>query len=55
MESQNIIAAVVKTLGSISVSGKDNMSKLLGCIQALETMLAQPPEASTDKEEQHGG
>ena len=50
MENQNIIPAVIKTLETISVSGKENMSKLLGCIQALESLLAEP-----EKEEQHGG
>lgn len=51
MENQNIIPAVIKTLGTISVSGKENMSKLLGCIQALETTLEQPLKSPTDKEE----
>ena len=50
MENQNIIPAVIKTLGTISVAGKDNLGKLLGCISALESLLTE----AEDKEEQHG-
>lgn len=34
-----ILERVVFTLGSISISGKDNMDKLLGCINALESYI----------------
>ena len=33
------IAAVIVTLGKIEVHGKDNLSRLLGCIQELEKMM----------------
>ena len=33
------IAAVIVTLGKIEVHGKDNLSRLLGCIQKLEKMM----------------
>ena len=33
------IAAVIVTLGKIEVHGKDNLSRLLGCIQELEKLM----------------
>ena len=33
------IAAVIVTLGKIEVHGKDNLSRLLGCIQELEKIM----------------
>ena len=35
------LEAIVTTLNSIEVHGKDNLSKLLGCINALESILAE--------------
>ena len=35
------LGAIVTTLNSIEVHGKDNLSKLLGCINALESILAE--------------
>lgn len=35
------LEAIVNTLNSIEVHGKDNLSKLLGCINALESILAE--------------
>lgn len=35
------IARVIYTLGQVDVRGKDNMDKMLGCIQALERLAAQ--------------
>lgn len=40
------IAAVIVTLGKIEVHGKDNLSRLLGCIQELEKMMNE--EATQD-------
>ena len=46
-----VIQAVVRTLDSLTVTGRDNMSRLLGCIGALEEL----PEADTEaKEAEHG-
>ena len=39
-----IIQAVILTLNEIEVKGKDNMSKLLGCINALTEIVNQPKE-----------
>lgn len=35
------ILAIINTLNSIDVKGKDNLDKLLGCILALEKILAE--------------
>ena len=40
------IAAVIVTLGKIEVHGKDNLSRLLGCIQELEKLMQE--EATQD-------
>ena len=39
--NQQMLNAVINTLNSIEVKGKDNLDKLLGCINALEQMMAQ--------------
>ena len=39
------IAAVIVTLGKIEVHGKDNMSRLLGCIQELEKLMNEEDKA----------
>lgn len=33
------IAAVLVTLGKIEVHGRDNLSRLLGCMQELEKLM----------------
>lgn len=40
------IAAVIVTLGKVEVHGKDNLTRLLGCIQELEKMMNE--EATQD-------
>ena len=50
MEDKQLISYVIKTLGDIEVKGKDNISKLLGCIMALEGLL-QPSETSEEVED----
>lgn len=39
------IAAVIITLGKIEVHGKDNLSRLLGCMQELEKMMNEEDKA----------
>lgn len=39
MKDLQLISYIIKTLGDIEVKGKDNISKLLGCINALESIL----------------
>lgn len=38
-ETRNRLRGVLYTLGLIQVSGKDNLDRLLGCMQMLETIL----------------
>ena len=44
---KNNLLAVARTLGEIEIKGKDNMNKLLGCIQHLESLAE---EVMKDKE-----
>ena len=39
-----IIRAVIETLNEVEVKGSDNMSKLLGCINALTEIINQPKD-----------
>lgn len=38
------LSAILLTLETIEVHGKDNLSKLLGCINALESILSEHTE-----------
>lgn len=54
-----LIRVVVSTLNDIEVKGRDNLDKLLGCINALESVAKEMDEeaaaASTmDKEDTDG-
>ena len=44
MDMNEILQAVVFTLNEIEVHGADNMSKLLGCINALTEIINQPKD-----------
>lgn len=46
----NLLQAVINTLNSIEVHGKDNLSKLLGCINLLESVLTEPDEQKEEGE-----
>lgn len=39
-----ILSVIVSTLECIEVHGSDNMSKLLGCINALNQIINQPKD-----------
>lgn len=39
------INAIISTLETVEVKGKTNLSRLLGCINALESMVAQLRQA----------
>lgn len=41
---KNTLRAVVNTLNTIEVKGRENMDRLLGCIMALEHIMAQQEE-----------
>lgn len=44
-----IIRAVIETLNEVEVKGSDNMSKLLGCINALIEIVNQPQDEDGEK------
>ena len=50
MDTTKLIRAVISTLNDIEIKGKDNLDKLLGSINALET-VAQILEEQQSKEE----
>lgn len=49
MDMLVIIRAVIETLNAIEVKGSDNMSKLLGCINALTEIINQPQDEDGEK------
>lgn len=49
MDDYSMIQMIISTLNEIEVKGADNMSKLLGCINALTQFI------SKDGEEENGG
>lgn len=54
----DLISAVIGTLETVEVHGKTNLDALLGCIQALERIVAQleaPPEAGETEEVSNDG
>ena len=44
MDDYGMIQMIISTLEGIEVKGSNNMSKLLGCINALKQFLKQPEE-----------
>lgn len=51
----NLIKMVITTLDTIEVKGRDNLDKLLGCINALETVVQSAEvQKKLEKEEAHG-
>ena len=44
MDDYGMIRMIISTLNEIEVKGADNMSKLLGCINALKQFIEQPKE-----------
>ena len=50
-----LIKMVISTLDTIEVKGRDNMDKLLGCINALETVVQSAEiQHKLEKEEANG-
>lgn len=50
-QARNIILAAIRTLDTVEVKGRDNLDKVLGCINGLETAAKIMGSASTaDKE-----
>lgn len=44
MDDIGMIKLIISTLNDIEVKGSDNMSKLLGCINALTQIVDQPKD-----------
>lgn len=56
ISNADVIQMVINTLDSIEIHGKDNISKLLGCIQALESIVKQAEkEIQSEDGELNGG
>lgn len=50
-----LIKMVISTLDGVEVRGKDNLDRLLGCINALESVVKQAEQrAGEEKEEVNG-
>jgi len=48
-----LIKMVISTLDGVEVRGKDNLDRLLGCINALESLVKQAEmTAGTEKKEE---
>jgi len=47
MNDMGMIKLIISTLNDIEVKGSENMSKLLGCINALTQIVNQPKEEET--------
>lgn len=51
----NLIKMVISTLDTIEVKGRDNLDKLLGCINALESVVQSVEiQNKLNKEEANG-
>lgn len=48
---RNNIIAVASTLNTITVQGRDNLDRLLGCIQMLEKMVADMDAAEEEEQD----
>lgn len=51
MDVTNLLALVISTLNEVEVKGKGNLDKLLGCINALESVVQAAEEASAGSSE----
>lgn len=49
-----IIKMVINTLNTIEVKGKDNMSAMLGSIQALENFVQMAAQAPMGEQKENG-
>lgn len=54
MSELSVISSVIKTLNTIPVAGKREMSKMLGCIAALESVV-EALQKPVEKEEESNG
>lgn len=47
------LALIINTLNHIHVAGKDDLSRMLGCIQELEKMREEQHDGAEDQQEQN--
>lgn len=47
-ETRKRLSGVLYTLGLVQVAGKDNLDRLLGCMQMLEAMLKEAENGKQD-------
>lgn len=45
-----LIKSVIHTLGSVEIRGRENMEKMLGCINALESIVKSVESAPESEE-----
>ena len=50
-ETRKRLSGVLFTLGLVQVAGKDNLDRLLGCMQMLETVLEEKDDGEQDPAE----
>lgn len=50
----NLIAGIKNTLEQVEVHGSANLNKLLGCIQALDSIIQQNTEEQSEGESEDG-
>jgi hypothetical protein len=55
MDKVACINAVINTLEGVSVSGSDNWSKMLGCVQALRQVCEELKEDGSGKTAEQSG
>lgn len=46
--NKTLLSQIINTLETIEVKGKDNLSKLLGCISALEQLAQEEDNGRQD-------
>ena len=51
----DLLRSVISTLNCIEVKGKDNLDHLLGCIQALESLVHSTEQYTTPVKEDVNG
>lgn len=55
MNKLELIQNVIVTLNNVDVRGKDNMSRLLGCISALEQVVQKETALAGETKEEDNG
>lgn len=51
MTDIEVLEGVLRTLGTVAVAGKENMSKMLGCINALSSVVEAVKQTGANESE----